>query len=230
MHCEAVARTMTRDRFLYILKVLHIVPKGSISHDRNDPKYDPIVQVRWYLDTLVKNYQEAWNASEFLCVDEMMVAYNGRYCSFKQYMPLKPVSHGIKIWCLACSVTKFVLNLEVYVGSANEAIQGLPQHACGSGAGVVTRLTSGWENMWHTVVMDNFFSSPMLFEDLRKRGFYAIGTIRQGRIGYPSSLNFPTKGVRGSLEVRMLWEREMAAIHWCDTKGVHFLSSKADPV
>jgi hypothetical protein len=56
-------------------------------------------------------------------------------------MPLKPISHGIKLWCLADSHSKYVFNLEIYVGADNEKIAGLEKHKCGKGAGVVTRLT-----------------------------------------------------------------------------------------
>jgi hypothetical protein len=105
-----------------------------------------------------------------------MVAYNGQYCSFKQYLPLKPITHGIKIWCLACSKSKYIHNWEVYVGAANEEAQGLEVHDCGAGAGVVTRLTRGWEGHNYTVVTDNYFTSPMLYEDLLRRGFYVVGT------------------------------------------------------
>jgi hypothetical protein len=55
---------------------------------------------------------------------------------------MKPIIHGIKIWCLCCSVTKYILNWEVYVGAENNAIANLPLHACSSGARVVTRLTT----------------------------------------------------------------------------------------
>ena len=159
-----------------------------------------------------------------------MVGYNGKFCSFKQYLPLKLINHRIKLWCLASSDTKYVLNLKVYVGVPNEANQGLPQHACGAGAGVVTRLTRGWENMWYTIVMDNYFISPMLFEDLLSRVFCAIGTTKPGRVGFPTSLNVPEKTVRGSLEIRTHKERKMTAIHWQDTKRVHFLSTYINPI
>jgi hypothetical protein len=198
--------------------------------DKKDSRYDPLVQVRWLLDNLKQNFQANWNASEFLCVDESMISYNSKFCAFKQYLPLKPITHGIKVWCLCCSVTKFVLNWEVYVGAENERLQKLPLHACGSGAGVVTRLTQGWKEKWHTLVMDNFFTSPMLFEDLWHRKFYAIGTARQGRIGFPSSLDVPVKGKRGTLEIRVHRARRMTAIHWQDVKGVYFLSTHSNPV
>jgi hypothetical protein len=101
---------------------------------------------------------------------------------------------------------------------------------CGAGAGVVSRLTKGWEGKWHTIVMDNFFTSPMLFEDLLQRQFYAIGTARHGRIGFPSSLNVLEKERRGTLQICVHMEGRMAAIHWQDVKGVHFLSTRCDPV
>ena len=124
----------------------------------------------------------------FLYIDEVMVAYNGKFYSFKQYLPLKRVTYGIKIWYLACSVSKFVLNLEVYIDSTNEYIQRLPSHAFKSGADIVTQLTRGWKNKLYTIVMDNFFTSPMLFEDLLSRGFYVTSTVRQKRIKFPTTL------------------------------------------
>lgn len=130
-----------------------------------------------------------------------------------QYLPLEPVTHGIKIRCITCLITKFVLNLEVSVDAANEALANLPQHACGIGARVVTRLLAGWENCWHTVVIDNFFTSPMFFEDMMKQGFYGIGTARQGRVDFLTSLNLPKKGTRSTLEIRMHKDRQLYAIH-----------------
>ena len=96
--------------------------------------------------------------------------------------------------------------------------------------GVISRLTQGWKGMNFTIVTDNFFTSPMLFEDLLKKGFYAVGTARQGRVGFPSNLHLLEKGTRGTLEIRMHRDWQMAAIHWYDTKGIHFLSSAVNPV
>jgi hypothetical protein len=70
----------------------------------------------------------------------------------------------------------------------------------------------------------------MLFENLLQRKFYAIGIARQGQIDFPSSLDLVEKGTRGALEVCVHREGQMVAIHWQDTKGVHFLSTHSDPV
>jgi hypothetical protein len=70
-------KTMLKNWFLYILKCLHIVAKGSLVHDRFDLCYDSIGQMWLLLDNLVQDYQRAWNAFLFLCVNECMVNYNG---------------------------------------------------------------------------------------------------------------------------------------------------------
>jgi hypothetical protein len=83
LYCEEVASTISRNRFQFILSSLNVVMKSSIVKDRADSLYDPIGHVRWMLDDLVRNFNFAWNASCYLCVDECMVSYNGQYCNFK---------------------------------------------------------------------------------------------------------------------------------------------------
>ena len=85
------------------------------------------------------------------------------------------------------------------MGAWNDAILGLPVHACGSGAGIVTNMTRRMEHQHYIVVMDNFFTSPMLFDVLLQHIFYAIGTIWMGRLGYPTSMNMPRKRVHGGI-------------------------------
>ena len=67
---------MSRNQFQFILSSLHLVPKGSIVKNRADPKYDPKGHVRLMMDDLVKNLKFVWSASNYLCVDECIVAYN----------------------------------------------------------------------------------------------------------------------------------------------------------
>ena len=106
-----------------------------------------------------------------------MVGYNGKYYSFKLYMPTKPIMHKIKSWALAYASTKIVLKLQDYVKAWNEMLLEIPKNACRSGAGVVTSSTMGMENNHYTVIMDNFFSSLLLFDDLLKPGFYVVNIV-----------------------------------------------------
>ena len=48
-------------------------------------------------------------------IDEAMVKFKGRL-KFLQYMPLKPVKRGIKIWCRCDSSNGYLCQIDVYVG------------------------------------------------------------------------------------------------------------------
>ena len=110
--------------------------------DKEDLAYDAIDKYRPILDICVANFEALWNPGEYMSIDECMIPYNGKYCSFKQYLPLKPIIHGIKLWILVDSCSKYIWNLEVYIGSENERRGGLnaqPVHSMGMSA----RLQSG---------------------------------------------------------------------------------------
>eukprot|EP00956_Cyclotella_meneghiniana_P044563 scaffold323191_cov89-Cyclotella_meneghiniana.AAC.1 len=47
-----------------------------------------------------------------------MIRYMGRAIAFIQYMPRKPIKHGIKVFAVCCSYTGVLLGFEVYCGSS----------------------------------------------------------------------------------------------------------------
>ena len=66
--------------------------------------------------------REAYVPSRDIVVDEAMIPFQGR-SSLKQFMPMKPVKRGIKVWCLADSSNGFVANFEVYTGRGEDVPQ-----------------------------------------------------------------------------------------------------------
>ena len=46
----------------------------------------------------------------------------------------------------------------------------------------------GLANLGHLVIMDNFFSSVGLFNELLSMGIYATRTVRANRLGLPMEL------------------------------------------
>lgn len=44
-----------------------------------------------------------------------MVAFTGR-STMKQYMPLKPIKRGFKVWAMTDSATGYLLSFDVYTG------------------------------------------------------------------------------------------------------------------
>ena len=73
------------------------------------------------IDILLGRLQEAWNLGEAICVDESMIKYMGRFVAFVQYMPNKPIKHGIKVYALCCSRNGVLYNFKVYTGKSNTA-------------------------------------------------------------------------------------------------------------
>jgi hypothetical protein len=61
--------------------------------------------------------KEVYTTSIVMAVDERMVPLKC-YSSMKQYMSMKPVRHGCKVWCLAYLRTEFVGSL-VYIQGKN---------------------------------------------------------------------------------------------------------------
>jgi hypothetical protein len=146
--------------------------------------------VRWLVDAIHHACSREWSLGKFVTIDEMMVCYKGSYCPIRQYMPKKLEKWRIKFWVLANIVSKFIFAFEIYCRKNMEAyvIVEVPSGEAGTAYGVVMKLLRGLEEKWHCVVMDNYFCSIPLFEELVRKGIYAIGTIRSNRIGLPQHL------------------------------------------
>jgi hypothetical protein len=121
--------------------------------------------------------------------------------SFLQYLPNKPTKWGIKAWVLADSNTGYAWNLKIYTGKwcysyyDIEIIIG-KDNDCDPEKNltynVVMSLTNDLSGKGYHVFCENFYTSPALFSDLKKKGFEACGTVRMNRRGLPDSFKFLT--------------------------------------
>lgn len=119
-----------------------------------------------------------YNPHQNSSVDEAMVKLRGRL-SFKQYMPMKPTKYGIKVWMRADPENGYVNDFLVYTGQeANSTETGLAKR-------VVLDLCNSISGLNHVINMDNYFTSPDLFQELLDNKTYARGTVRQNRKGHP---------------------------------------------
>ena len=55
-----------------------------------------------------------WIAVERVCIDESMILYTVREITFGQYMSLKPINRGMKLFMLTCNSHR--LGWEIYLG------------------------------------------------------------------------------------------------------------------
>jgi hypothetical protein len=181
----------------------------------------------------------AWYLGKFITIDEMMIRYKGTYSPIRQYMPKKPQKWGLKVWCVACSISKFVWNFEIYCGKENGIIPPplvQPQPMVGDARlahNVVLRLLDGLWDLGHCVTMDNYFTSIGLFTTLLAKGMYACGTIRANRIGLPLCLK-NTSSFKNVPQGTTLWRMHdsgtISCVMWKDKKPVLLLSTHSVPI
>lgn len=88
-----------------------------------------------------------------------MIPYKGR-SSLKQYVPLKPVRRGFKIWVKADSTNGYICDVSVYTGKEESAEREL-------GPKVVKKLAQPLAGGNYHIFFDNFFSTVKLFNDRR---------------------------------------------------------------
>jgi hypothetical protein len=84
--------------------------RGYIHFVDNDKKkeagqsgYDPLFKVRTVLELMMTGIQKCWTAGQRITIDESMIRYMGRAITFIQYMPAKPIKHGIKVFAACCA-------------------------------------------------------------------------------------------------------------------------------
>lgn len=126
---------------------------------RENENYDKLFKIRPLIESLKINFQIHYNPHCEQSIDEAMVKYKGR-TSLKQYMPLKPIKRGIKIWCRADSHAGYLCDFEVYSGKRKDGIEN------GLAYTVVTNLCKSIYGKWHKIFFDNFFTSYQLIEEL----------------------------------------------------------------
>lgn len=212
----------TRDRYWFLFSNIHLVDNAN-ALPRDDPQHDRLFKVRPLIKRLNETFSEHYSPSQNLSVDESMVRFKGR-STLKQYLPMKPIKRGFKVWCLSCSCCGYLLQFQVYTGKDAEQSVGLAHR-------VVTDLVCPiYSNANFVVFMDNFFSSLPLFEELQQDGIFACGTYRSNRAGFPKELNDSTRLKQLSRgDALFLHKANTTAVVWMDRKPVHVVSNCHKP-
>ena len=179
LHYAPIAERNPRLRFREISRYLHFVKNEDLA-PRGDPAHDRLGKVRPLLNHLSDKFATLYKPSKDVAVDEAMIKFQGR-SSLKQYMPMKPIKRGIKVWVLGDSTNGYFSRFDVYTGRQENRQVGL-------GAHVVKTLTQDLKNKYHHVYFDNYFTGVQLLEDLEEDGIYGA---RRDRRDFPPTLKNP---------------------------------------
>ncbi|PNF40809.1 hypothetical protein B7P43_G16650 [Cryptotermes secundus] len=213
--------TMVQDRFFHILRFQHFKNNEAPSN-RDDPEYDGLWKIRKIFDNLNNKFCELYNPSECLAVDEVIVLFKGRVI-FRQYIPKKHKRFGIKVYKL-CDFLGYTYDMTVYLGKQRQ----LATEEITLTHGIVLQLIRRVEGLGHKIYMDNYFSSPALFDDLLDRKINKCGTIHNDRRGMPQEI-WPKsiKLKKGDIVRRV--KRHLSVVRWKDKRDVYVLMNMHPP-
>lgn len=180
-YCSRVANVMPLKRFLKLLRYIHLNDNQKML-PRSSDSFDKLFKIRPLIDHLNNIYKILYNPSQNLSVDESMVAFTGRSC-MKQYMPLKPIKRGFKVWAMTDSATGYLLSFDVYTGKKKSNKPEL-----GLGENVVLELSKYYTQKYYCLYFDNFFTSIPLMKMLLDIDLFGCGTFRVNKKFYPKHL------------------------------------------
>ena len=88
---------MPQKAFTFLRNYIHF----SRTQDQKlsgQPGYDPLFKVHHIINLLMTRIRTVWMAVDRVTIDESMICYMGRAIAFIQYMPRKPITHGVKVF------------------------------------------------------------------------------------------------------------------------------------
>lgn len=220
---EEVASVMPIKRFKSILRSLHL-NDNTQQLERGHPDFDKLYKLRLLMDLLSDHIQTNTKNSSSQSIDESMILFKGR-STLKQYMPLKPIKRGYKVWCRCDSKTGYLYEFDIYTGKTGEGTE------TGLGAKVIKNLTRKLiqEEFVKHVTFDNYFTNAALMQYLHENGLYATGTVNRNRADLPAIIKKKKnlKLPKGKFKWRT--KNDVAFTVWQDTKEVTILSTAFHP-
>ena len=218
---------MCRDRFQSILANFHITD-NSKAVARGEPGFDPLYKLRPIV-TKLNSFSDIYKPEKDLSFDEATCGWKGKL-RFRVYNPAKPTRFGIKLYQVCEASTGYCIGFDIYTGDPTlscttycEAL-GLDDNLNTTTKVVVGLLSKcGLLETGHHVYMDNYYTSPELFEELYLLNMYACGTLRKNRKQVPKAIQVKT---RINIKQCIFRRREhLLCLRYLDKRDVYMLST-----
>ena len=103
---------MSSRRFELILRFLHLNDSAT-QPQRGQQGFNKLYKIQPLLDLLLPSFKDCYTPSQFVSIDESMIAFKGRL-SFLQYLPKKPHKWGMKAWVLADATNGYTWGWKLY--------------------------------------------------------------------------------------------------------------------
>ena len=102
-----------RDRFEKISRYLHFVDNTTLPA-RDNPSFDRLQKIAPIVDQVNSALSAVYYPHCQVSINKAMIAFKGR-SSMKQYVPLKPIKRGFKIWVLADARNGYFCKIKPYI-------------------------------------------------------------------------------------------------------------------
>lgn len=104
------ACVFTKRRWWQLWSCVHLANNEAIRPRAGEDGYSKIKPL---FEILLPQFQAKFHIGQNVSVDEMIVKGKGKN-PVKQYLPLKPIKRGSKVWALGCSCCAYVYDMQVY--------------------------------------------------------------------------------------------------------------------
>lgn len=211
-------RLMKRDRFLLILKLLHFTDNDYVPVEK-----DSLIKIRVIVDHLRERFKEGFVPSQNICIDQSLMLFRGRVF-FRQYIPSKRHRFGVKFFLLCDCDTGYILDFLIYTGATTDIKDFTDRYDIGKTGSIVLTLLEPYVEKGHMLYVDNWYTSPNLFDTLHKMKTNACGTVKSTRKNMPK---ITTKLSSGEFTYRSC--KKLLAVRYKDKREVNMLSSSHTP-
>lgn len=210
---EMIKKTMTRDRYLLLMKFWHFC------NNDEDPKTNRLFKIQELLNIFNLNCASAVTPGTKIVIDESMVPWRGRLV-FRVYNKSKSNPYGVKLYKV-CTTSGYTLKIDIYGGKKMHDVK----EDIGKTHSLVLKLLNGYLNQNRILYCDNFYNSIPLAEDLLNRNTYVCGTLRKDRVGIPYQI-LSQKLQRGEI---VAYSREnIKLIKWKDKRDVLMITTEKE--
>ena len=147
-----------------------------------------------------------------------MVRFKGR-SALKQYLPLKPIKRGFKVWSASCVCCGYLLSFQICCVSEVKTEKGLAHRV------VTDQVVLQLSYRQHTVFVDNFFTTMP-----ETQGILLCGRYRTNCTGFPKDLN--DKSLLKTMacgDAVMRHKGNTTCVVWMDKRPVYAVSNAFVP-
>ncbi|XP_067130210.1 piggyBac transposable element-derived protein 4-like [Centruroides vittatus] len=212
---------MTENRFHLLRKFLHFNDNTLFVPTATNKR---LFKLKPVFDYLIRKWQSAYTPGRNISIDESLLLWKGRL-QWRVYIPKKRARYGMESFQLCESSTGYVHNMIMYTGSETELknnVQGLDISNQLKSTKIVLSLMDQLLNKGYMLFVDNYYTSPVLFDLLVDFKTDAVGTLRKNRKELPEDIK-KKKLKKGDFIA--FYRKKLMTLKWQDKKEVCMLST-----